>query len=77
MEEKTITVGEKSYTIKELKYKDIAVVADMDKSTIAKSLMINATGITEEEYDNLSMKDGVKIMKVVNDLNGLTEGDFQ
>ena len=76
MKEKTIEIDGKSYTIKELKYKDIAAVADLDKSEVAKSLLINATGRTDEEYGELSMKDGIKLMSEVNNFNGLTEEDF-
>lgn len=74
--EKIIEIGEKSYTIKELKYKDITAVVDMEKSEAAKILLINSTGITDEEYNELSMKDGIALMKAVNELNGLEE-DFQ
>ena len=74
--EQIIEIGDKSYTVKELKYKDIAMVSELSKPEVAKSLMMNSTGITEAEYDELSMKDGVKIMNLVNEINGLTE-DFQ
>ena len=78
MEEKTLKIGEKSYTIKELKYKDfIAAVADMSKSDMAKSLLVSSTGITDEEYDNLSMKDGIALINIVNEVNGLVDADFQ
>lgn len=72
----TIEISGKSYTVKELKYKDIAVVSDLPKPEVAKSLMMNSTGMTEEEYNEISMKDGVKLMKLVNDLNGMSETDF-
>ena len=35
-----------------------------------------STGMTDEEYDNLSMRGGIKIQKVINKINGLEE-DFQ
>jgi len=76
MKENTIKIGEKSYTIKELKYKDIAAVADLKKSEVASSLLIKSTGITQEEYEELSMKDGIKLMSEVNSLNGLDGEDF-
>jgi len=76
MKEKTIEIEGKSYTIKELKYKDIAAVADLSKSEVAKTLLINSTGLTDEEYEELSMKDGIKLMSEVNNFNGLTEEDF-
>ena len=77
MKEKTIEIEGKSYTVKELKYKDVAAVADLDKSEVAKSLLVKSTGITDEEYDEMGMKTGISLMKEVNALNGLDEQDFQ
>jgi len=77
MKEKIIEVNGKSYTIKQLKYKDIAAVADLNKSEVAKSLLIKGTGLTDEEYEDLGMKDGIKLMSAVNECNGLTDEDFQ
>ena len=34
-----------------------------------------STGITDEEYEDLSMKDGLNLQKAVNEINGLE--DFQ
>lgn len=77
MKEKTLKIEDKEYTVKELKYKDIAEVSDLKKSEVAKSLLMSSTGITNEEYDELSMKDGITLMSAVNELNGLTGEDFQ
>ena len=58
------------------KYKDIVDSADInDQSQHAKKLMQLSTGITDEEYENLSMKDGLELQKIINSVNGL--GDFQ
>lgn len=77
MKETTLKIEDKEYKIKELKYKDIAAVADLSKSEVAKALLISSTGITSEEYDELSMKDGIALMSAVNKLNGLIDEDFQ
>ena len=74
--EKEINVSGKTYNVKELKYKDIISIGKVEQGEAAKQLMILSTGMSEEEYDELSMKVGLEIQKVVNDLNGLTE-DFQ
>lgn len=74
--EKEVEVNGKKYTLKEFKYKDIANLADVSKAEASKVLMQSSTGMTDEEYDNLSMRDGVEIMKVINEINGL-ESDFQ
>jgi len=77
MKTKEIEISGKTYTVSELKYKDVAAVADLEKSEVARSLLIKSTGITDEEYDNLNMKDGIDLMKEVNELNGLNTEDFQ
>ena len=75
MKEKKVQVGDKEFTVKELLYKDVTSLTDLDKSEAAKKMLIASTGLTEEEYDNLTMSDGIKLQKVVNDINGLS--DFQ
>ena len=74
--EKKIKGSEREYTVKELKYKDLTSLADISKEEAAKKLMLLSTDLTEEEYEELSLKDGVALQKAVNELNGLTE-DFQ
>jgi len=68
--DKEVKVGEKTYLIKELKYKDVAKLGDISKEEAAKTLMKLSTGIIDEEYDKLSMKEGIVIQKVINELNG-------
>jgi len=71
--EKEITINEKTYCIKEIKYKELTSMGDLSKEESAKKLMMLSAGITEEEYDNLSLQVGIKIQKVVNEINGLTD----
>ncbi len=64
------------YNLKELKYKDIASLSDLSKEESAKRLILLSTDITDEDYDNLSLKEGLNLQKEINKLNGLGE-DFQ
>ena len=73
--EKEVIVGEKTYKIEELKYKDVASAGDVPKEEIAKKMIVLSTGMSDEEYDNLSMKEGLALQKVINDFNGFE--DFQ
>ena len=73
MTEKDVTVGEKTYIVKELKYKDLADMNTQDAGIIQRKIISLSIGMTDEEFDNLSMRDGIAIMKVVNELNGLTD----
>ena len=72
MEEK-IKVRDKEYTIKELKYKDVSSMKDLPQEEAAKRLLILSTNMTDEEYDNLSMREGLEIQKAINKLNGLED----
>jgi len=66
----------KEYIVKEVKYKDMVANAGADKETSAKFLLTASTGITDEDYSELSMKDGIVLQKVVNTINGLNDDDF-
>lgn len=76
MQTEEIEVNGKTYTIKEIKYKDITKLSDIPKEEASKILMQSSTDMTEEEYNNLSMKDGVILQKTINKINGIEE-DFQ
>ena len=76
MQEENVELENKTYTVKEIKYKDVTKLSDISKEEASKKLMQLSTGMTDEEYDNLSMRDGVKLQKVINKFNGLEE-DFQ
>ena len=72
--EKLVKIKDKEYQIKEVKYKDMISIATAhkdDASEYTKKIMQLSTGITDEDYDNLSMKDGLELQKAVNTINGL------
>lgn len=73
-----VKIKDKEYEIKEVKYKDLIGqdnLADTNPTEQAKRLMKLAIDITDEEFDNLSMKDGLALQKSINSVNGLE--DFQ
>lgn len=75
MKEKKVLIGDKEFIVKELLYKDVTSLADLDKIEMAKKMLILSVGLTDEEYNVLSMSDGIKLQQSVNELNGLS--DFQ
>jgi len=77
MENKEVTLSNKSYTVKEIKYKDVIALSDLSKAESGKRLLQLATDLTDEDYENLTMSDGVKLTKVVNEVNGLNDMGFQ
>jgi len=70
--EKEITINGKKYLVKEIKYKDITKMGQVAPEVMAKEIMKLSTGITDEEFDNLSMKEGIEVQKLVNEVNGLS-----
>ena len=77
MKEEQVVVGDKTYNVKEVKYKDVAALGEIDKSEAAKQMMVLSTGMTEEEYNELSMSDGIKLTNAINKLNGIDKLDFR
>lgn len=75
--EETVKVNGKTYVVKEIKYKDVAKLSNVPQEEAAKKIMQISTGITDEEYDELSMKDGMEIQKAINRVNGISTKDFQ
>jgi len=71
-----IKTSKREFEVKELKYKDMAGMSELSKVEASKILLLKATDMTDEEYEDLSLKDGIAIQKAVNDANGITE-DFQ
>ena len=73
--EKKITISNgKEYIISEILYKD--VVENSSTATAegtSKFLLQKSTNITDEEFATLTMKDGIKLQKAVNEINGLIE----
>lgn len=72
---KTVKVGDREYVVKELKYKDLAGLSGADQSETAKKVLMLSTDITEEEYNELTIKQGLTLQNAVNEVNNLT--DFQ
>lgn len=70
-------INGKVYNISEIKYLDALEVEEAKKDGIklaAKKFLQLATGLSDEEIDNLSMKEGLELQKAANEVNEL---DFQ
>ncbi|MFW9852865.1 MAG: hypothetical protein ACFFDS_07980 [Candidatus Thorarchaeota archaeon] len=63
----------KEFTVKEIKYKEFIEHATQDKRQVALFLFKTSAGVTEEEFDSMSMKDGISIQKAIDEVNGFTE----
>ena len=71
-----LKIGEKVYTLKEIKYVDLLdwQNSGLNTAQVAKKLLQASAGLTEEEVNNLSFKEGIELQKAVNNINGF---DFQ
>jgi hypothetical protein len=74
MVEKEFEIEGKKFIVRPVKYKDI-VGTNLKEEDLIRKIMIMSTSMSEAEYDDLTLKQGIELQKVVNELNGLI--DFQ
>jgi hypothetical protein len=67
---KEVNLNGKIIVVKELKYKDVVSFGNKPQEESVRELLKASAGITDEEYNDLSMKDGIELQKVVNEVNG-------
>ena len=77
MEEKEVKIGDKTFVIRELKYKELTGIGTTDQAVLAQKLIQLSTNISDEEYDNLSMKVGIELTTEINKLNGIDTENFR
>lgn len=70
--EKKLIIGNKEYLAKELTYLQGLELIDLSKKEQAKKMILYSTGITEEELEKLSFKEGILLQGAVNEVNDLT-----
>ena len=80
METKEIEVNNKKYKIKELTLEESFALGDSkDKIEINRKMLklsVIEPQIDDEFIKNLSLRDGVKLITAINELNGFGEKDF-
>jgi len=72
---KTIKVGEKSFVVRELLAVELDDINWDDKKEALKKQVIISTGISEQEYSSLTVKERLAIVRAINEINGFE--DFQ
>jgi len=73
MVEKKYKLGDKEIVVKEIPYVKAVALDPEDRSGSAKQYLLLSTDLTEEEVDKLSIKDGLAIQKIINEVNGLED----
>lgn len=80
MNSKEIKINDRTFVVKEILYKESVKIGKEyanDSEQLNKQLLMLSTGLTSEEYETLSMKDGIALQTVFNDVNGLNAENFQ
>lgn len=77
--DKEVEISGKKYTIKRLKYMDTIGqgVTPGDIKAATKTLFKLSAGLTDEEIDALELGDGIKLQKIISEVNELSVEDFQ
>lgn len=71
--EKTIEVNGNSFVVKKLKYKQIVELADFEKeSEKSQKIIQDSTGMSNDDYNNLEIVEGIELQKVILELNNLS-----
>lgn len=73
--EETIEVSGKKFVVRELLAVELDDIDWNNKPESVKREVILSTGISEDEYKKLTVKERLSIIKKINELNGF--GDFQ
>lgn len=73
--QKEITVGEKTYVVRELLGIEADEIDFADKKGAVKKQIMFATGLSESDYLALTLKERLHILKAINEINGIE--DFQ
>lgn len=76
--EKKVKIEDKEYTVRELKYLEVIEIESEREKNLkeaSKKMLIFSTGLSEQEIENLSLKEGLKLQETINEINNF--GDFQ
>ncbi len=76
-QEKEIEITNRKVKIKEILFIDMMDVDNADKKEATKTTLKLGSDLTEEEIGKLSVADGIKVTKAINEVNGFTTLDFQ
>lgn len=72
--EKKVKIGDKEFTIKEIPYIEAININSENRSETSRTLFKLSVGLSDEEINKLTLKEGIELQKVIIEVNGL--GDF-
>ena len=71
--EKKVKIGDKEYTLNELSYMQSLEIEELKVKGIrgaVQKMLIFSTGLSEEEVNKISLREGLELQKEINSLNG-------
>ena len=63
----------RKFTVRNIRFMDMACTDTANKDAATRRTLQLGSDLTDEEINNLSVKDGIKLTKAINELNGFTE----
>lgn len=75
MRTKKITVEGRTFDVRELRAVELDDLDWTDKKLVLKQQILLSTGISEQDFLDLTLRERLAIVNTINELNGL--GDFQ
>lgn len=78
MKTKEVTINGKTFVVRTLMYAESKQLRGLDVETVEKKIYELAAGVTEEQYNQLTLQEGITLGNAINELNGLAEStNFQ
>jgi len=73
--QKELKIGEKTFIVRELLAIELDDINFDDKKESIKKQVMLSTGITEEQYKNLTIKERFAIVNTINEINGFSQAN--
>jgi hypothetical protein len=73
MEQKEVVIGNKKFIVKELLGVEFDKIDFSNKLESIKQQVTLSAGIQEDEYNKLTLKERLAILKAIEEVNGLTD----
>jgi len=71
--EKEIELSIRKVKVKEIKFVKMSGIDSSNKEDAGRKILKYGSDLTDAEIEDLSVRDGIKLTKEINELNGFTE----
>jgi hypothetical protein len=73
--QKELKIGEKTFIVRELLAIELDDINFDDKKESIKKQVMLSTGLSEEQYKNLTIKERFGIVNAINEINGFSQAN--